>query len=126
MALVTFTVTVQLPDAGIVPPARLSDVPPLVAVTVPPQVVAGEALGVFTRFAGYVSVKAAPVMAVSLVLVSVMVIAEEPFTSIVFGLKPLTAVGGAMPVAATIVSASLEIAAAVSVQLSLNRFCRSY
>jgi hypothetical protein len=53
VALVTFTVTLQLPDAGIVPPERLSELPPLAAVAVPPaQVVEGDALVVFTMFAG--------------------------------------------------------------------------
>jgi hypothetical protein len=32
------TVILQLPDAGTVPPERASELPPLVIVTVPPQV----------------------------------------------------------------------------------------
>src|SRR5438270_453769 len=47
--------------------------PPLAAVTEPPQVVAPSALAVFTRFAGYVSVNAAPVIGVVFGFVSVIV-----------------------------------------------------
>lgn len=39
-ALVTSTVIVQLPIAGIVPPVRATEPPPLAAVAVPPHVVA--------------------------------------------------------------------------------------
>ena len=53
MALVTFTVTVQEPEAGIVPPDSATLVPLLAAVTVPPaHVVAPDALAVFTNPAG--------------------------------------------------------------------------
>ena len=41
-----------------VPPDRLTEVPPLVAETMPPQSVKGEALDVLFRLVGYVSVKA--------------------------------------------------------------------
>ena len=53
MALVTFTVTVHEPPAGIVPPESAALVPLFAAVTVPPvHVVAPEADAVFTRPAG--------------------------------------------------------------------------
>ena len=52
VALVTLTVTVQLPDAGIVPPESATLLALLFAVTAPPQVVAPLAAAVFTRFAG--------------------------------------------------------------------------
>ena len=52
MELVTLTVTLQLLDAGMVPPERLSELPPSAAVTAPPQVVAGDALVVLTMLAG--------------------------------------------------------------------------
>ena len=53
VALVTFTVTVHEPLAGIVAPLRATLVPLFAAVTVPPaQVVAPLALPVFTRLAG--------------------------------------------------------------------------
>jgi hypothetical protein len=95
---VTFTVTIQLPEAGIVPPERLSEFPPLAAVTVPPQVVDGEALAVFTIPAGYVSVKAAPVIAIVFELVRVMVIVAVLFTGMEAGLNPLVVVGGVIAV----------------------------
>ena len=53
VALVTFTVTVQEPLAGTVPPESTTLVPLLAAVTRPPtHVVAPLAEAVFTRFAG--------------------------------------------------------------------------
>ena len=56
------------------PLASATLAPPLAAVTEPaPHVVAPLALAVLTRFAGYVSVKAAPVTAVAFALVSVIV-----------------------------------------------------
>ena len=70
----TFTVTVHEPLAGTVPVASATLPPPLAAVTLPPaHVVAPLALAVLTRFAGYVSVNAAPVTADAFGLVSVMV-----------------------------------------------------
>ncbi len=74
MADVTFTVTVQEPFAGTVAPARDTPRPLLAAVTEPPaQEVVPEAVPVFTRPEGYASVKAAPVTALALPLVSVIV-----------------------------------------------------
>ncbi len=67
------TVTVHELLAGTVPPESATLAPPLAAVTTPPHVVAPLALAVFTRPAGYVSVNAAPVIAVAFGLVSVMV-----------------------------------------------------
>ena len=69
----TFTVTVHEPFAGTVPPESATSLAPLTAVSTPPQVVAPEADAAFTRPNGYVSVKAAPLTAVPLPLVSVMV-----------------------------------------------------
>src|SRR5206468_7928910 len=83
-AAVTVTVTVQLPDIGIVPPDSDTVPPPIVAVAVPPQVV--EAVDEFVTPAGYVSVKAAPVIATELVLDSVIVRTEVPPATI--GLVP--------------------------------------
>ena len=66
--------TVHEPPAGTVPPVSATLLPPFVAVTTPaPHVVAPEAEAVFTRPAGYVSVKAAPVAATAFGLLSVMV-----------------------------------------------------
>ena len=78
MALVTFTVTVQLPLAGMVAPLRLTELPPATAVTVPPvHVVVPLGEAVLTSPEGYVSVKAAPVMAEALLLVSKMVMVDD-------------------------------------------------
>ena len=49
---VTKTETVQLPFAGIDPPESASDPLPAFAVTVPPQVVAGDGAAALTRPAG--------------------------------------------------------------------------
>ena len=69
-----FTVTVHEALAGTVPLASATLAPLLAAVTLPPaHVVAPDADAVFTRFAGYVSVKAAPVTAVAFGFVSVIV-----------------------------------------------------
>src|SRR6478735_11095675 len=67
---VTLTVTVHEPFAGITPPESATLEPPFAAVTVPEQPappMAPAGVAVFTRFVGYVSVKAAPVTAVALV-----------------------------------------------------------
>jgi hypothetical protein len=108
MALVTLTVTVQLPDAGIVPPERASELPPLAMVTAPPQELVTGAAAVFFMLAeGYVSVKAAPVMAVVFGLVSVMLIFETPFIRIELGLKLLADVGGAITISVAEAAARL-------------------
>ena len=94
IALVTFTVTVQEPDAGIVPPESATLVPPLVAVTAPPaQLVAPVAGVALTRPGGYVSVNAAPVIAVAFGLVNVTVSVEVPLMPIEVGLKALVTTG---------------------------------
>jgi hypothetical protein len=96
---VTGTTMEQLLDADMVPPERLSEEPPLVMVTVPPQVFdAGDAAVFFILVEGYVSVKAAPVMDVVLGLMRVIVMIEAPLIRIVPGLMSLTAVGGAKTV----------------------------
>ena len=78
-ALVTFTVTVQLPEAGIVAPESATEAALFAAVTLPPaQVVAPLAEAVLTRPAGYVSVNAAPLIGVAFGLVSVIVRTEAP------------------------------------------------
>src|SRR5690349_9530505 len=86
------TVTVQLPFAGMVAP--LTPTVPNAWLAVPGvQVVAALAACVVTP-AGKVSVKAAPVSATALALLSVMVNVLLPFAAIVVGLKALTTVGG--------------------------------
>ena len=92
---VTLDVTLQLPLAGMVPPLSVSEEPPAEAVSVPPQVllvVSGEAI---FRPAGKLSLKATPVRATLLGLVSVMVLVLVPFTPIVAGLKLVLTVGAA-------------------------------
>jgi hypothetical protein len=83
---VTGTTMEQLPDAGIVPFDRASELPPLVMVTVPLQVLVDGVAAVFVMPEGYVSVKAAPETNVVLGLVSVMVMFVAPFVGIVFAL----------------------------------------
>src|SRR5438105_3448874 len=77
-----------------VAPERARLAPPFAAVTVPPaHVVAPDADAVFTRLAGYVSVNAAPVIAVALGLVRVMVSTEAAFGATLLGLNALAMVG---------------------------------
>ncbi len=93
MALVTLTVTVHDPVAGTVPPESATLIPLFAAVTVPPaHVVAPLALAVFTRLAGYVSVKAAPVAAVAFGFVSVIVRTDTSVVPIEAGVNDLATV----------------------------------
>lgn len=73
---VTLTVTVQLPLSGIVPPLNATEPPLAAAVTVPPQVVAPAGVPVLVIPVGYVSVKAAAVMAEVVGLDKVMVMTD--------------------------------------------------
>jgi len=52
IALVTLALMVQLPEAGMTPPASCSELPPAVAVTVPPQVLNAESGVSLIRLAG--------------------------------------------------------------------------
>ena len=91
---VTGTTIEQLPDAGIVPPERLSEEPPLAMVTVPPQLFdVGEAAVFFMLVEGYVSVKDAPVIEAVLEFISLMVMVEAPDIAMTPGLKLFVAVG---------------------------------
>jgi hypothetical protein len=106
----------QLPDARIVPPDKATELPPLVIVTVPPQVFDEKVAAVFFILVeGYVSVKAAPVTAVVFGLVRVMVKLEAPLISIVAGMKPLTAVGGANTVSVVVAAVPGNVFAVVIV-----------
>ena len=103
---VTGTTMEQLPDAGIVPPERARDDPPLVIVTVPPQELDEGVPAVFCMLVeGYVSVKAAPVIDVALGFVSVMVMFVVPETGNTAGLKLLAVVGGSITVSVADASA---------------------
>lgn len=92
---VTGTTMEQLPEIGIFPLDRLIELPPLVMVTVPPQVFDDGVSAVFCMLVGYVSVKAAPLINVVLGLVSVMVMLVAPFTGIVIAPKLFVTVGAA-------------------------------
>src|SRR5258705_203689 len=81
-----------------VPPASATLVAFAAAVRTPPHVVAPAGVPVFTRPAGYVSVKAAPVIAEALVLVSVMVRIDGAFGSMAVGLKLFAMDGCALTV----------------------------
>src|SRR5687768_2531085 len=78
-----------------VPPASARLEAPAAAVTAPPaQVVAPAGVPVFAIAAGYVSVNAAPLIAVVFGLVSVIVSTEVPPGPIEAGANTLVAVGG--------------------------------
>ncbi len=92
--LVTLTVTVQEPLAGIVPPVSATVLPPFVAVTVPPvHVVAPAGVALLTRLAGYVSVNAAPVIGDAFEFDSVMVRTVVEPGAIEVGEKAFATVG---------------------------------
>jgi hypothetical protein len=92
---VTWTVTVQLPEAGTVPLERDAVVPFAAAVTVPPaHVVAPPGVAVLVTPPGSESVNAAPVRSTELGLVSVTVNTEAAPVAILEGENDLATVGG--------------------------------
>ncbi len=91
---VTFTSTLQFELAGTVPPDRLQDDAPTVAVAVPPQRSASCGLEAMMRPAGRVSVNATPVRAVALGLTMMTCSDVVPFNGIVAAPKVLTILGG--------------------------------
>ena len=106
--------TVHEPLAGIVAPASATLVPPLAAATVPgPQLVVPFAVAVFTRPAGYASVKPAPVIAVAFELVSVIVSTEGAFGATPIGAKALVIVGRARTVSVALAGAVVPALAVV-------------
>ena len=82
---------VHEPLAGTAAPDRTTLLPLLAAVTVPPHEDTGLAAAVLTRPAGYVSVKATPVVASVFALVSVMVSTETSPVPIAAGANALAA-----------------------------------
>jgi hypothetical protein len=90
---VTGTTIEQLPEIGMFPLVRLSELPPLVMATVPPQVFVEGVPAVLIMPDGYVSVKAAPLINVVLGLISVMVMFVAPLMGMVLTLKLLATVG---------------------------------
>src|SRR5438128_11555664 len=82
--------------------------PPLAAVTVPPaHVVAPDADAALTRFAGYVSVSAAPVTAVAFGLVSVIVSTLVSFVPIELGVNAFATVSPARTLSVALAAAVL-------------------
>src|SRR5438132_48358 len=137
LALVTFTVTVHEPLAGIVAPERATLAPPLAAVTAPPaqvvapdagvalttfagyvsvnavtvppaHVVAPLALAVLTRPAGYASLNAALVAAVAFGFTSVIVITLVSFVPMVAGAKDFETVSELATVSVSLAEAALD------------------
>lgn len=107
----TVTVTVHELLAGIVPPVNVS-VPGLVAfadaVTVPVvQLVAAFDTTALRRFKGYVSRNAAPVIAVVLGFVRVIVSVDVSLTATLTGKKDLATVGGSSTVSVELAAARL-------------------
>ena len=121
MALVTLTVTVQEPLAGIVAPDNATVPPPLAAVTVPPaHVVEPAGVAVFTRFTGYVSVKAAPVIAVVFALERVIVSTEATFGATLAGAKDFASVGCASTLSVAVAAALVPTFAVVTLPVLLR------
>jgi hypothetical protein len=94
---VTSTLTEQDELAGMTPPVNVSELDPATAVTVPPHVDTTLGALAFTRFAGYESTNAAPVMACVFGLPSVIVSREIPPTTIVVGSNVFAAEGAGSP-----------------------------
>jgi len=90
---VTFTVTVQEPLAGIEPPPTVSHVAPLVAVSVPPQVVLALGVEAINMPLGKLSVSKFMLATIALGLFKIMVRVETPPFLIVLGLNDLLSVG---------------------------------
>src|ERR1700687_5872221 len=96
---VTFTLTAHELLAEIVPPLRLIEVLPAVAVNVPPHVLVAFGVAATCRPPGKVSVTATPLKAVPVFgLVMVKVRVEVPPTATLVGEKPLLMLGGATTV----------------------------
>ena len=135
LVAVTSAVTVQLLLAGMVAPLSTSDEPPADAVSVPLQlllVVRGEAI---FRPLGKLSLKATPVSAAVLGLVSVIVLVLVPFTPMVAGLKLVVTVGAALEnvmvlvwvqvllVSVTVTVSATVLVAVILIGLLLFRLC---
>src|SRR5688500_18108365 len=101
-----------------VPPVSATLPPPSAAMMLPPaQVVVAPWGAAFTRLAGYISVNAAPVIAVAFGLVSVIVSTDAAFAATATGANALAMVGRASTVnvalAATAVPALVVVTAPV-------------
>src|ERR1035437_1951922 len=91
-AEVTFTVTVQLPEAAMVPPLRSMVAVPAIAVRIPPQVLVVVSGVATTNPLGKLSVNAAGT-GLALGFITVMVRVETPFTLMTPGVKTLLSGG---------------------------------
>ena len=123
VADVTFAITVQLPEAGIALPAcdNVIELPPAVAVTVPPQVVLAFGLAAMTTPAGNESTsEALSVAAVALALVKVIVRVEIPPGPLLLGLKAFVTVGGTALENAAQVGTSIVFESVVTVEPNAN------
>ena len=107
-ALVTLIEIAQLPPAAILPPASASDVPFGNPVTVPPQVLTIPGVAVLNSCTGYVSVNAAPLIAMAFGLFNVIVSTEMPLIAIAPGEKAFTAVGGESTVNVAVAATAFE------------------
>jgi len=107
------TVTVQDPLAGIVAPDSATLLPLFAPVTVPPHVVAALALAVFTRLAGYASLKAALVAAAPFGFVSVIVITLVSLVPMVAGANAFATVSALATVSVSLAAAALDAALVV-------------
>jgi hypothetical protein len=95
----TLTETVQLALAARVPPDRLTDPAPAVAVAVPPQVLLRPGVEATTKPAGRVSVKASPVSAKPLLgLLRLKVNEVVPFSGMFDAPKAFVMAGGLLTV----------------------------
>ena len=75
---------------------------------------------VFTRLAGYVSVNAAPVIAVALLLVSVIVSTDTAFGAIGFGANALATAGCARTVKVAVAALAVPALVVVTAPVELR------
>src|SRR6185312_228701 len=114
----TFRTVLQLPFAGIVPPTNAADRPFGSAVSVPPQVLLTMTpLDALAMPPGYTSLNSAPVIALPLLLLSVIVICEVPPTRMLVGANAFVTVGAAS--CAPLVTVSGAVAAMPGLALML-------
>jgi len=120
---VTFTLTAHELLSAILPPVRLIDVLPAVAVNVPPHVLLAPGTAATCRPVGKVSLTATPLKAVPVLgLVMVKVKLEVPPTVVLAGEKALLMLGGATTVSMAVllpepVPPSVEVTAPVVLDL---------
>ena len=115
------TVTVHEPDGGIVPAESATPVPLAAAVTVPaPHVVAPAGVPVLTRFAGYESLNAAPVIAVAFGFVSVIVSTDAPLGATFTGAKDFAIAGCASTASVAVAAVAVPAFVVVTVPVEFR------